>query len=515
MKVHACLTPVNSKTAPRIPGTPFAVELDDFLAWLNYRYSGHVDQVVVRKPDGSFEAPCPCCNNGQHGGRIVFHADADGYVTDVTDPEGAECDPPECTTAEILSEMGLAEALPFTPADRYLTKKGERIDLGAELKFDGESDAAFIARRAQEQIERARREHAEARRVDLLGNALWFDQDNPPDMRMIDELDEVLKAEQRAQDLDAALAPPFDGTIEAIPWLVPDWIPRGAVTLLTGRGGAGKSRLVLQLAVQGAQGAGRLVFGDVAPLFKTALHFRTLYLSWEDPAAEYHRRLSSHVNLEGKETDAARAAAAIVNDNIRYYALQPHGPLWKPIASGSGHTSTQGEPSKLWARVEVMAADFRPGLIVIDTAAAAYVLNENDRGLVRQFINALGELAARLNAAILLISHPSKSSTVSGSTDWENGVRTVLQLERNDQGLQLKHTKANYAPIQDPVLLSGDHYPYHAVKPLPPELEDATAGRLCAGYGDYVCDQEPEGRKKRCRECQQKFEQYRRGRAPR
>ena len=42
-------------------------------------------------------------------------------------------------------------------------------------------------------------------------------------------------------------------------WLVEDWLPSGRVSMLTGEGGAGKSRLALQLAagiVTGGDGDG-------------------------------------------------------------------------------------------------------------------------------------------------------------------------------------------------------------------------------------------------------------------
>ena len=361
-----------------------------------------------------------------------------------------------------------------------------------------------------EQIRIRFEEVEEAREADLKQNLLW---ETDPDPRKLAEYEKLLKDRQAPQLADCQ-APDFDGTVEAVPWLVPSWIPRRSVTLLSGRGGSGKSRLALQLAVQGALGGGRRVFGDEGPpTFTTARHFRTLFLSWEDPAQEYHRRLSGHVN---RDTDEGKAAIRIVNEAVRYFALQGQGPLWKPQRTGSKHISTRAERSELWLELEGLADDFRPGLVVIDTVAAAYMSDENARPLVRDFLNELAAWAGRLDAAVLLVSHPSKSSTISGSTDWEAGVRTVLRLERPEAGgLDLKHHKANYAPLQDPVCLSADHYPYHAIKPLPPELEDLTPARQCAGWGDYVCDREPEGRKKRCQTCQDNFDLWRRGRSPR
>ena len=324
--------------------------------------------------------------------------------------------------------------------------------------------------------------------------------------------EKVLVTLEQAQGkpLATCIAPPFTGTSKPINWLVPDWLERGNVTLLAGKGGVGKSRIALQLAVQLAIGGGRAVFGDTAPLFRTARHGKTLYMSWEDDGNEYHRRLQSFIN-PGENPDAAtKATMALVNDNIDFVDLRERGPLWAPWKGGSQHLTTKGEQTPLFDQVQEYAAETQPELIVVDTVAAAYLGDENARPLVRAFVTALSVWANQSGAAVMLITHPSKSSDVSGSTDWENGVRTVWNLQRHEDGLLLMHRKANHAPIQEDIYLAGQQYPYYAAEMPVKRTETALVGvKMCKGYSGFTCDIEIEGNAHRCPPCKEKHDQWR------
>jgi hypothetical protein len=82
-----------------------------------------------------------------------------------------------------------------------------------------------------------------------------------------------------------------------------------------------------------------------------------------------------------------------------------------------------------------------PGLTVLDVLADMFAGDESDRAQVRQFVNLLKRLARKHHCAILLLSHPSLTgmntgSGLSGSTDWNNAVRSRLYLQtpRTDEG---------------------------------------------------------------------------------
>ena len=67
--------------------------------------------------------------------------------------------------------------------------------------------------------------------------------------------------------------------------------------------------------------------------------------------------------------------------------------------------------------------------MVLDSVAAIYSANENDRAEVRGFLSALARWAYEGDRSVLLLADPPKSgSDYSGSTDWLAGVRALWTL---------------------------------------------------------------------------------------
>jgi RecA-family ATPase len=100
-------------------------------------------------------------------------------------------------------------------------------------------------------------------------------------------------------------------------------------------------------------------------------------------------------------------------------------------------------------------------LIILDTASDMYDADENVRRHVRRFIRMLRRIAIKLDAAVWLTGHVSRSGTSddsgqSGSTDWHNNVRNRLYLktDSDDEDRRiLKPMKSNYGPKGAPILL--------------------------------------------------------------
>ena len=87
-------------------------------------------------------------------------------------------------------------------------------------------------------------------------------------------------------------------------WLIKEWLPAGRVVMLSGTGGAGKSRLALQLAAGIASGGsdrGEWIHGASFPCLAlaTTAPAPVVFASWEDEPEEFHRRLSE---LSGSNT---------------------------------------------------------------------------------------------------------------------------------------------------------------------------------------------------------------------
>lgn len=213
------------------------------------------------------------------------------------------------------------------------------------------------------------------------------------------------------------------------------------VTILNGDGGVGKSLLSLQIAAAGAMGIDTL---DIAPAAG-----RALYIGAEDEADEFHRRLHDIAQAHDKDISAL--------SDFRLVPLADRDALLS-VPDKTGNM----KPTQLWGQIIEYACDFRPTLVVLDTAADLYGGDEIKRGQVRQFVGMLRQLAIGLDCAVVLLAHPSvdgmRSGTgSSGSTAWNNSVRSRLYLTKpegkdEDPDLRiLKTMKANYGKTGDTI----------------------------------------------------------------
>lgn len=217
-------------------------------------------------------------------------------------------------------------------------------------------------------------------------------------------------------------------------WYIEDLIPLRQVTILNGDGGVGKSLLALQIAAAGAMAVDTL---NVAPFSG-----RTLYVGAEDEAEEFHRRLADIAASHGKELD-----------DLYMFRLLPLADQDALLSVPDRFGNMQATP--LFGKIVEFACEFRPRLIVLDTAADLFGGDEIKRGQVRQFIGMLRQVAISLDCAVVLLAHPSVAGMQtgtgsSGSTAWNNSVRSRLYLTRPDgkdadPDLRiLKTMKANY-----------------------------------------------------------------------
>src|SRR5262245_53573159 len=130
-------------------------------------------------------------------------------------------------------------------------------------------------------------------------------------------------------------------------WTVPDYIPAGVVTMLSGDGGLGKSLLALQLAV------GRALAKEWIGLLPEP--GKTLYLSAEDDSDELHRRLNAVRKFYG----ATWSELA----DIRIVDLVGDDPLLAILTKG------RIEPSQTYQALDNYMADFLPSLVILDVLA--------------------------------------------------------------------------------------------------------------------------------------------------
>lgn len=222
-------------------------------------------------------------------------------------------------------------------------------------------------------------------------------------------------------------------------WLVPDLVPMKTVTMLGGDGGTGKSLLALQLAVAVATGK--------AWLGRSVKEGSALVLSAEDDDDELHRRQLDIVRAQGDTLASLK--------RFMFRSMAGQDALLALLEPGTGRLV----PSQLYLQLDRAMKAERPVVLILDTTADLFPGNENDRAQVRQFIGLLRALAIRHNCAVILLAHPSltgmsSGSGLSGSTAWNNSVRSRLYLERlivdgyeaDTKARRLTSKKANYGP---------------------------------------------------------------------
>jgi RecA-family ATPase len=218
-------------------------------------------------------------------------------------------------------------------------------------------------------------------------------------------------------------------------WLVPDYIPLRQVTLLSGDGGLGKSLLAMQLQVAAA------ISGDWLGL--PTMLCRSIGIYAEDDEDELHKRLSDIATLAG--ADIAKL------DHMGWHSAAGD-------AAELVEVDDRGavRPTAYYRQVERAVVRFGARLVVLDAATNLFGGDEIKRRQVNDFIGLLRRLAIKIDGAVLLLAHPSvqgisSGSGLSGSTHWNNAVRSRLYLERTkDEGADpeertLSKLKANYA----------------------------------------------------------------------
>lgn len=272
--------------------------------------------------------------------------------------------------------------------------------------------------------------------------------ENLPDAERMAQEEAAIQADTERQAAEADfveatgmdMPPDIDGALADPKWLVKDWIPLGAVTMFAGEGGGGKSTLARQLALavaasdperDGEAGGIDPLATWVANRGDTTTSLRVhpehrgrhvMFASYEDGRAWFDRTCMAVSEQTGHGFDFRK----LVGDRLHYANLAMHGEIWGEKLSGDhGFTDTG-------LRLSTATAQRECQLLVLDTLAAAYGGNENDRHEVRNFLAKLNAWAGKHDCAVVVISHPSKSGNgagTSGSTDWVNGVRSVIEIQ--------------------------------------------------------------------------------------
>jgi len=202
--------------------------------------------------------------------------------------------------------------------------------------------------------------------------------------------------------------------LEPMRWLATNRIPAGDATILSGDGGGGKTTVVLQLAVAVVRGLGDW-------LGTTCESGSVIFFSGEEPEQEMRRRLARVAGRRGIDpTELERLHFHFADPDRRLLsAARQNGPI---------------AATPLFESLAAAVLDIRLALVVVDSIAAVFGGNQNDRTHARSFVGLFRKLARQADCAMLLLDHPSLSGITSGtgrggSMDWQNATRARLHLE--------------------------------------------------------------------------------------
>lgn len=237
-----------------------------------------------------------------------------------------------------------------------------------------------------------------------------------------DDFDHIDALRQR---LDATLPPLEDHELGAAPpavellnaasvhpepirWLWPGWLARGKLHLVAGRPGTGKTTLVLALAATVTRG-GRWPDGS-----RCAEAGRAIIWSGEDDPAD---TLTPRLMAAGADLERVH----FVGDVRRGQEARPFDPA-------------TDVPLLAQALERV-----RPALLIVDPLVSAVAGDTHKSGEVRRALQPLVDLAARLDCALVGVSHLSKGTAgrdpgerVTGSIAFTALARIVLLAAKRE-----------------------------------------------------------------------------------
>ena len=232
------------------------------------------------------------------------------------------------------------------------------------------------------------------------------------------------------------------GPVKKREWVLEEWFPKKTVSLLFGQGGVGKTLVIQQLANCIAKGED---FFNV----KTQ-KMPVLCVFCEDDNEEINRRQMSINEWMGVEEGFSSASEQVF--------------FWPRVGEDNIVVTfpSQGEDKatnfyhKLLKVVEKIKGEEKEICVILDNATDFFGGSENVRREVNSFIKTYcGALCTRYNATVILLAHPSLSglasgSGMSGSTAWENSVRSRSYLARDEEVDDLRvlsRKKSNYSAI--------------------------------------------------------------------
>jgi RecA-family ATPase len=266
--------------------------------------------------------------------------------------------------------------------------------------------------------------------------------------------------------------------------MVLDGLPLGALGVILGSGGVGKS--IMMIHIGHAVTTGNDTLGCLLPELRVTQHGRVVYLAGEDDEQIVHHRVHAFGKTMSQEVAAAMQAR---------FEIVPLVGTAPTLLNARGEINDDAIES-----VRVAASGTR--LLIIDPLRQFHAGDENDNGMMTTLSKVLAKVAHEERCAIILVHHISKggakdedadaaasrgASALTDNARWVLALRKLSERTLEDLGLDgpawryvsTRLVKANYAALGDASILSrGDG---GILAPAHPLLRDpvAEAVSLC------------------------------------
>lgn len=254
-------------------------------------------------------------------------------------------------------------------------------------------------------------------------------------------------------------------------WAIEKLAPVGKVTVIAGPGGVSKSMLMLNMLVYAAMGLKWAMFDPV-------LELRSLFVSYEDDAAEMHKRV--HTLTESlRETDngvfdVLHDVEGSIRKNLRIFAADDEASLWLLLTKPERFSPAQRTERVEWLVGYIKSRHIK--LLALDPAVYTHQLEENDIADMATYMQTLTYIAKQASCAVVVLHHMNKAGgwaqlddlsqgSLRGASSFADNARSVLAIvsmpikdagtyglpptpETSSRFLAVKHVKHNYsAPL--------------------------------------------------------------------
>lgn len=206
-------------------------------------------------------------------------------------------------------------------------------------------------------------------------------------------------------------------------WLWKDYVPKEALTGITGPSDTGKSTLLRQLALAVAGGERSFLGNDL--LVESG---NVIYAATEDSAIGMKESFTQQVHAVGLDEGQL--------NNVHFIF----------------------ETENMIEEVEVLLNDKPFDLVILDCVGDLLYGNPNDYIQVRQQLGRIRDMAVAYHCAFILLHHNVKNSEkgapdknkMNGSQGMESKMRSLIELrlnEKNNDERLLTILKGNYVPV--------------------------------------------------------------------